>query len=331
MAWLDTLKKALGVAGVETPKVQDVIPSISDLKQIDLPQINDAYKNIFSQQSSGLGDLRTMDNIPQTDTSPSMLDKLGTAYKSALGKMPSWGDVLPAAASVGGSVLGYQQSKKGMEDANRFYNQALDTASAPAYTVSDEMFKGIEDNPDMLAARQEALTGMRERATMGLTPSDMLELNKIRNQSNQQFQAQTGQIQDQMAKRGMANSGMNLVQQQMAAQQQANQNAEAGDRQAAMAFENKQNALKSLGGMSSDYLNQDFTRSMNKAQNLDAINRFNAQQQATRQSNLVNAQSGMGNIKQQQGAAKGTGLEKIGTGIGGALGAIRKDQNQQKK
>ena len=24
MAWLDTLKKALGVAGVETPKVQDV-------------------------------------------------------------------------------------------------------------------------------------------------------------------------------------------------------------------------------------------------------------------------------------------------------------------
>jgi hypothetical protein len=249
---------------------------------------------------------------------PSQFAGMKDIYKSALNNLGGGNRVLAGGLDIGAGLLGRKEVAQGAKQAVSGYDDAL-ASIKNRQDINGDAFNAVTDSPEQLAARQVAMKGLTDRATMGLTPEDQLALQNINRQAAQANQANQASIQQNMARRGMANSGLGLAQSMGAADQALQNQSLAGQQQAAQSFAAKQGALNNLAGQSNTALNADYTRQMGKATNLSAINQFNSQQRAQQNAQLANAAIGKGQTQQGIATNVGASTGRIGQSIAGLV------------
>ena len=265
-------------------------------------------QSILNSGGMSPADLKRADDaaLMVQNATPSAFDGIKNAFGGALKKIASPVGLETTAGVLGGlgsMYLNNQGTKAaiaGQDQAQELIRQA---------TAADlENIGKIEDSQADLAYRKLGTQQIADRATMGMTPEDIAELQKVNRQSAQQFKANNATIGQDMQRRGMANSGLGLAQSMSAAEQALQNQALAGQNQAAQSFAMKQNAATNLANMSNTALTNDYNRQMGKAQNLSAVNRFNAQQQGT-------AAANKGTIQQGAKTVQGQGVQDIAKGV----------------
>lgn len=281
------------------------------------PDIRSGEDQYAAEQAAKLEQLRSGESDYAAQLSRNAgLDSVKDMFGGVLKKVASpYG---AAAANIGASLIGQNQAQKGVDQQLGAYDQALAKVQ-DAQQISGDAFNALSDNPEQLAMRAQAMKGLSDRAAMGLTPEDQAELQKINRQSAQQFKANNATIGQDMARRGMANSGLGLAQSMGAADQALQNQALAGQNQAAQSFAAKQGALNNLAGASNTALQSDYTRQLGKATNLSAVNQFNAQQRAAANTNAANTMINKGEIQAGAAANKGKATGAIGQVVGGLL------------
>jgi hypothetical protein len=157
----------------------------------------------------------------------------------------------------------------------------------------------IEADPRLAEAQATALTGIEERAAMGLTPEEAAELDAIQRQAVAAGSAQRASGLQSLERRGLGGSGMELISQREAAQATQDALAQASQEKAAQSFAAKQAALQNLANIAGSQRSQQFGEEAQKASAADIIAQFNRQQQAgTQQRNI--AQQNQAELMRQQ-------------------------------
>lgn len=232
--------------------------------------------------------------------------------------------ILGAGAQIGGGLLANQMAKGDYKAAEDTLRQAAEQAGTYE-EVGPSQTSLIQDSPEMLALRQQSLKGLQERASMGLTPEDQAMLNQIRNQTNAQHQSRQAAIQEDMARKGMGNSGLNLASQMLGNQQATQTASEQADQQAAMAFKAKQAALQNLGTAASGAIQSDFSRDLARTSAADKFNLENVQNKMAAARQKAGYMAPIAQSQAQKGARTSGLISNIGQGIGSAIqGAIQK-------
>lgn len=250
--------------------------------------------------------LRANDNLPNAQTASSSSGGIGDIFSKALKKVASPVG-LETLGGVAGGLGSMYLNNQGTKAATAGQDQAQELIRQASAADLENIGK-VGDSQEQLAYRQQAMKGISDRASMGLTPEDQAALQGINRQSAQQFKANNATIGQDMQRRGMANSGLGLAQSMGAADQALQNQALAGQNQAAQSFNAKQGALNNLAGASNTALQSDYARQMGKATNLSAVNQFNAQQQGARAANK-------GTIQQDAKTAQGQGVQNIVKGV----------------
>jgi hypothetical protein len=279
--------------------------------------LRDSQGDYEASQAANLANLRSGQEGYEDSLKPGMMSNIGNVFGAGLKKLAT-PQYLSAGANIAASLYGQNQAQKGVDQQLSAYDQALAKVQ-DAQLMSGESANAISDSPEQLALRSQAMKGLSDRASMGLTPEDQAALQGINRQSAQQFKANNATIGQDMQRRGMANSGLGLAQSMGAADQALQNQALAGQNQAAQSFAAKQGALNNLASASNTALNSDFNRQLGKAGNIDAVNRFNAQQKQQANTAAATNMVGKGGIQADAAANKGRATGTIGQVVGGVL------------
>jgi hypothetical protein len=334
------------------PEVAPVLQSIMGLPQrIDVtppealtPEDLEAYYQQNPGQRVELGN-RVRDTASRNPASiePSIWDDTRHAatngWQSVLKGAGKAGDFLSspiglgtagAATNILGGVLANQAAKKDYAASEGTLRQAAELAGA-YNQLPPSALAAIQDNPELLAMRQQALQETQKRATMGLTPEDEAILNKIRNQASSQFQTRKATIEQDMQRRGMANSGFNLASQMMGNVGETQRQSDLADQQAAMSFKAKQDATKSLGDMSSRAISEDFNREEQKASAMDRFNEANVQNQMSAARAKAGYMAPIASSQAKAGERTADIYNKGAQTVSGLLTGIAQQKQQNKK
>lgn len=165
--------------------------------------------------------------------------------------------------------------------------------------IKSEM-ANIEIDPRLQEAQATALSGIQQRAEMGLTPEEQAELAGITRKATEVGSAQRESALQTMARRGLGGSGMELASQLAASQQAQDLASQASQQEAAQIFAAKQNALANLANVAGQQRGQEFGEQAQQASAADIIAKFNQQQQAGTQSRNIASQN-QAELMRQQG------------------------------
>lgn len=187
--------------------------------------------------------------------------------------------VLPIIGGFVGRAVssGDRKRQKELEDrAYRGYEdlRAPEIAPIEQRTLDRSMYTSMPSNFGGRDLEDEALASMAEEVRSGgLGAQGRLSMEQARLQSAAQANRANAAIQANASRRGMGGAGA-LVGQQVA-QQGANQSAALAGMQAAAAAENRRlGATQALGGMAGAVEGRRNAAAMERARQLDAINRF---------------------------------------------------------
>lgn len=150
-------------------------------------------------------------------------------------------------------------------------------------------FEKIQEDKQLRDTQVNSLNALKKIANLGLTPEQRADLNDMRSKLERDIQARDQSIIQNMQQRGQAGSGSELAQRLLSSQQQSENAASAGDRLAAMAYQNQLNAIRQSGSLAGDIRNQDFGVEAAKASAADKISQFNTQNRIGVQERNVNA------------------------------------------
>lgn len=157
-----------------------------------------------------------------------------------------------------------------------------------AVTLGPSASEGIALDPQQAQAQQSALQSL-----MDITSNDgrdsrfQADAQRLQNDVNQNLKGNSDAIQQDMAMRGMSGGMSEMVNRQLNAQQGANRQAQLEMDLNAQAQDRALNALMNQGQLAGSMQQNDFNRQLQKANNQDAISRFNAQNQQQVMSNNV--------------------------------------------
>lgn len=149
--------------------------------------------------------------------------------------------------------------------------------------VKDTELSDIETDPEYDRYMMEALADLERQSDEGLTLRDEADMARIQGGVNRNLRGQRGAIEQNMARRGIKGSGLDLMAQQQAAQSSAEIEALRGLEKAAQGQERRQSASARLGQLGSQLQGQDFNQQAQIGQAQDSINRFNTQNLNQRQ------------------------------------------------
>jgi hypothetical protein len=218
--------------------------------------------------------------------------------------------------------------------------------------LTDTQLRQLKASPEFRQAQLDVLQKYKEQGEQGLTAIDRAALADIQNELARQERGQREAILANMAQRGMAGSGQELVSSLLAGQESAQRASQEGMRLAAQQQANRQEALARVAQMAGGLEQTDYGRAEDVARAQDVINQFNvanriqsgielqatkqrlaeqniAQRNALRQANidLINQQRQQ-NIVNKPLAQYG--LQSTYTsGVSGGLGGIAGSQAQQ--
>lgn len=168
--------------------------------------------------------------------------------------------------------------------------------------VAESEYKQIKEDPELQKAQLQALTGLQQRAQVGLGAEDRAALNQVRQDVQRDAEAKRQQVLQQMAARGMGGSGAELMAQLQAGQAGAELASEQSDTLMAQAQQRALQALGQSGEMAGQMQQAQFGRESQIASALDERNRFMAQNTIARQQRNVGTlnQAQAANLAEQQ-------------------------------
>ena len=149
-----------------------------------------------------------------------------------------------------------------------------------AEQTGPSQMEDIQMDPRLQAAQRAALDEMTGLGQTGLGAEDRAAFNQLRRQAAGAAEAQQASTLQEMASRGMLDSGANLAAQLQAGQSQADRMSQEGDRLAASASEARRAALGQQANMATQMSAQDLGLKTGKASAADTIAQFNTQQRA---------------------------------------------------
>ncbi len=221
---------------------------------------------------------------------------------------------------------------------------ALETPELVEPLVAEQMGPSAQEeitmDPRLQQAQRAALDEITGLGQTGLGAEDRAAFNQLRRAAAGQAEASQAATMRDMAARGMADSGTNLIAQLQAGQSSADRMSQEGDRLAASAAEARRAALGQQANMASQMSAQDLGLKGQKASAADTIAQFNAQQRAqtgaANQGYRVARAGDIANIRNQQEIAnKGliqqqyqNQVQKAG-GVSQATGALAGSLQQQ--
>lgn len=149
-----------------------------------------------------------------------------------------------------------------------------------AEQMGASQMEDVQMDPRLQAAQRAALDEMTGLGQTGLGAEDKAAFNQLRRQAAGAAEAQQASTLQEMASRGMLDSGANLAAQLQAGQSQADRMSQEGDRLAASAAEARRAALGQQANMASQMSAADIGLKTGKASAADTIAQFNTQQRA---------------------------------------------------
>jgi hypothetical protein len=173
---------------------------------------------------------------------------------------------------------------------------ALQSPELVDMLVAEQMgpsaYEQVTVDPRLKQAQLGALEEITQLGQTGLGAADRAAFNDLRRQAAGAAEAQQASTLQEMASRGMADSGANLIAQLSAGQSQADRMSQEGDRLAAQAANARRDALGQQANMSSQIRSQDTAQQQALAESRNAINQFNTQnRQNVAGTNLANRQN----------------------------------------
>jgi hypothetical protein len=185
---------------------------------------------------------------------------------------------------------------------------ALETPELVAPLIAEQQGasaqEDIQMDPRLQQAQRAALDEITGLGQTGLGAEDRAAFNQLRRSAAAQAEAQQAGTMRDMAARGMADSGTNLIAQLQAGQSAADRMSQEGDRMAASAAEARRAALGQQANMASQMSAADLGLKSQKASAADTIAQFNTQQRgstsAANQAYKVGRAQDIANAKNQQ-------------------------------
>lgn len=168
----------------------------------------------------------------------------------------------------------------------------------------------IQEDPSLRANQMEALNMLSQASRGGLRAEDRAAYNELRARVQRDSEAKRQQILQQMAARGQAGSGAELMAQLQSTQAAADESSAGADRLAAEASQRALQALAQRGSAASQLRGQDLSYEQMKAQALDDRNRFLYQNSVARQEANLNRK----NQAQQANLANRQRLSELNVG-----------------
>lgn len=248
------------------------------------------------------------------------------------------GAIAAGAAPVIGGVLGNILSQGDRDAANAAAARAADILSQVGVPTEEQLrviydklskqgeltpeleqalsqqsseLNGITQDQGLKDIQRGALEQLVQSGKTGLNAEDSAALNKIRNSTAQQQQAQQQAILQNLSQRGMGGSGQELAAKLAASQQGAELASQQGDSQAAMAQSRALQAIAQSGQLSSQMSQADFDQKAKVAQAQDVINQFNTANQSNVQARNVNSK----NTAQATNLAESQRIADTNTGL----------------
>lgn len=168
--------------------------------------------------------------------------------------------------------------------------------------LMDEQQK-LQERPENRIEQKAALDAIKQLSRTGLGLEDIAALNQARRAAQQDTQARSQQIMQQMAQRGQAGDGAELAMQIASMQQGAQQEGESAERVAGQAATARQQVIKDLFQGTSQLRNTDLDVAKTDLQNEQARRQFIDQNTLSRGSRNVDRenQARLANLQRQQG------------------------------
>ena len=187
-------------------------------------------------------------------------------------------------------------------------NPELETA----VNLGPSEMAGIATDPALRQAQLNALAKLQEVGAAGGRDAQFLaEQSQLESDINRNLRGQQEAIMQNLAARGSAGGGQELVARQMSAQDAANRQAQMAMDAKAQAQQRALQALMQSGQLGGQMQAQDFGQAAQKAQAADAIARFNA----ANQQDVMSRNIGAKNQAQQYnvGTAQNIANQNVGT------------------
>lgn len=173
-----------------------------------------------------------------------------------------------------------------------------------AIRQQDSSLLSYRETPEARTQQLRALELLgQEVSEQGMTPQDRAAYQRAQLEAGREEAGLRGAAQQRLAARGLGSSTAGYMGDMMASQSAATRSAMSGTEAAGQARERYLRALEGLGSMSGSVRQQDFSQAAQRAAAQDAINRFNAQQRYSAQTDLFRAQ-----LEREREAARQRGL-----------------------
>jgi len=157
-----------------------------------------------------------------------------------------------------------------------------------AVTLGPSASEGITLDPKYQQAQMDALNSLMDITTNdGRDARFQADAQRLQNDVNTNLKGNSDAITQNMAMRGMSGGMSEMVNRQINAQQGANRQAQMEMDLNAQASDRALAALMNQGNMAGQMESNDFNQQMSKANNQDAISKFNTQNQQQVMSNNV--------------------------------------------
>jgi hypothetical protein len=163
----------------------------------------------------------------------------------------------------------------------------LSPEQAQAMLVQRSSMEDVNSDPSTKAAQMQALQGLQDvTSSGGLTAMDKAKLQQIFNDEDTKARGSREAILQNAQARGLGGSGIELMSQMQNQQDSATRASQRGMDVAAQAQQRALDALMNQGALAGQMNQQDFSQKQAKANSMDEIAKFNAQNK--QQVNLAN-------------------------------------------
>jgi LysM repeat protein len=235
-------------------------------------------------------------------------------------------NLVSGAANIAGGAAGYFLSDAQRKEALKDLQRAMAGYEDIRGTKLASEAKDIQRDKELAEMRKAGLQGFKQRAEMGLTPEDQAMLRQVQKQSLRQGAAQRQALTERAIQQG-AQGGQQFMSALQAAGGTQQEASEAADRIAAESFKAKQQALRDLTGTSQQAMSADYEQDLARAQQMDAIQRFNKEQQLAG----VTGQAGLRRNMAELALDRGQQLGNLAVAAGQAISNPIQAQQQQQR
>jgi hypothetical protein len=238
---------------------------------------------------------------------------------------------LKTVAPIAGGLIANAASKSDYANAEQTQRDAVNLAGTYK-ELGPSATSLIQDNPEMVALRRQAIQKLLQQAETGTTPEDEALARQNQKTVEQNFSARQNQMQDERNRRGVqAGSGLALAQALGGNQVAQQQQSESADMAAIRKQQAKSAAIANLGNSASNALQQDFGRDLDRASAADKFNMTNITNQINAGQNKAKPTQAVAETQANQGARTADTINTIAGALPKVFDLFKSTPQNQKK